>query len=202
MVMFAMWSHLLPMNQLPQCLFANVVADISGPNADLNPLRERNFNQGITDHLDVAFKPSEGDTKRQKSIAVVEVNTIRDLDQRLPECDGKSMWEMLPEVASHSGDRHRLIIQADHKVTDSDTVVVTCRARDADKVQVLMKRLPLFVTDHYLGGWNYFKEGLRDHLMETFVRDANGHWIYRHHMTLITETEEETPWNVETRSES
>ena len=158
MMIFAIWSHLLPMSQLLQCLFTNVVADISGPNVDPNPLRDRNFQKGMTDHLEVAFKPNERDTKRHKSFAKVEVNTIRDLDQRLPECDNKSTQEMLRGVASHSGDQHRLIIQVDHKVTDSDTVV-TCRARDADKVQVLMKRLPLFVMDHYLGGWNYFKEG-------------------------------------------
>jgi hypothetical protein len=95
MMMFAIWSHLLPMNQLPQCLFANVVVDISGPNADPNPLRDRSFQKGMTDPLDVAFKPSEGDTKRHKSFAKVEVNTIRDLDQQLPECDNKSMREML-----------------------------------------------------------------------------------------------------------
>jgi hypothetical protein len=72
------------------------------------------------------------------------------------------------------GDRHRLIIQCDHKVDDPDTVVVTCQVRDADKVQVLMKRWALFVTEHYAGGWDYFKEGAQDHLMETFVRDTNG----------------------------
>jgi hypothetical protein len=100
------------------CLFSNVVADISSPNVDPNPIRERNFTKGLTDHLDVAFKPSEGDTKWPKRFAQVEVNTIRDLDQRLPECDGKSMPEMLRGVVLRSGGRHRLIIQADHKVTD------------------------------------------------------------------------------------
>jgi hypothetical protein len=140
MMMFAVWSHLRPMNQLPQCLFANVAADISGLNANPNPLRDRNFQKGMTDHLELAFKPSVGGTKRHKSFAKVEVSTIRDLDQRLPGCDNKSMQEMLRGVASCSGDQHRLIIQADHKVTDSDTVVVTCQARDADKVRVLMKR--------------------------------------------------------------
>jgi hypothetical protein len=91
MMMFEVWSPLLPMNQLPQSLFANVVEDISGPNTDLNPLRERNFQKGMTDHLELAYKPGAGDTKWHKSFAKVEVITIRDLDQRLPECDNKSM---------------------------------------------------------------------------------------------------------------
>jgi hypothetical protein len=70
----------------------------------------------------------------------VEVNTIRNLDMRVPDCDNKSQREMLRGVVSSMGDKHRLIIQCDHKVTDSEIVVVTCQARDADKVQVFMKR--------------------------------------------------------------
>ena len=180
MTMFAIWSKHLPMNQLPQCLFGNVVKDISGPNADPNPMKVSNFNKGLTDHLDVAYVPGEGDTKRHNKFAKVEVNTIRDLDLRLPNCDGKSMREILRGVKMRTGDRHRLIMQVYHKVTDPETVMVTCRARDADKVRVLMKRWPLLVTDHYAAGWDFCKEGVRDHLLETFMRDANGHWICRH----------------------
>ena len=42
-MMFEIFDKDLPMNQLPQCLWANVVADISGPNADPNAIRESNF---------------------------------------------------------------------------------------------------------------------------------------------------------------
>jgi hypothetical protein len=67
-MMFAVWDLRLPMNQLPQCLFANVVANISGPNADPNSIRERNFNKGLTDHLEVAYKPGAGDKKRHNAL--------------------------------------------------------------------------------------------------------------------------------------
>ena len=99
---------------------------------------------------------------------------------RVAKCDNKSPREMLRGVVATLGDKHRLIIQCDHKVDDPETVVVTCRARDLDKVQVLMKRWAFFVTRHYKEGWAYFKDGVQDHLMETFIRDANGHWIYRY----------------------
>ena len=60
---------------------------------------------------------------------------------------------MLRGVVATIGDKHRLINQCDHKVDDPETVVVTCRARDLDKVQVLMKRWAFFVTSHYKEGW-------------------------------------------------
>ena len=78
------------------------------------------------DHLEVAYKPSPGDTKRNKCFATVEVKTIRNLDMRLAECDNKSQREMLRGVVASLGDKHRMIIQCDHKVDDVDTVVVTC----------------------------------------------------------------------------
>lgn len=87
---FKLFDPNLPMNELPQCLFANVVADISGPNADPNSIRERNFEKGMIDHLEMAYKPSPGETKRHKCFATVEVKTIRNLDMRLAECDNKS----------------------------------------------------------------------------------------------------------------
>ena len=59
-IMFKIFNKKLPMNKLPQCLFANVVADISGPNADLNAIRESNFEKGLMDHLEVAYKPGPG----------------------------------------------------------------------------------------------------------------------------------------------
>ena len=62
------------------------------------------------------------------------MSTIKDLDLRLPSCDGKSMWEILRSMVVSTGDRHRLIIQVDHKATDPETVVANCRVRDADKV--------------------------------------------------------------------
>ena len=179
-MMFAIFDKELPMNQLPQCLWANVVADISGPNADPNAMRESNFMKGVMDHVEVAFKPEQGDSKRTQAYATVEVKTIRNLDMRVAECDNKSPREMLRGVVSTTGDGHRLIIQCDHKVNDPETVVVTCRARDVGPVQVLMKRWPFFVTSHYKAGWSYFKDGVQDQLMKTFVRDANGQWIYRY----------------------
>ena len=179
-MMFELFDKELPMNQLPQCLWANVVADISGPNADPNAVRESNFEKGFMDHLDIAFTPGQGDNKRTKCYATVEVKTIRNLDMRVAECDNKSQREMLRGVVSTTGDGHRLITQCDHKVNDPETVVVTCRARDLGKVQVLMKRWAFFVTSHYKAGWAYFKDGVQDHLLKTFVRDANGQWIYRY----------------------
>ena len=101
------------------------------------------------DHLDIAFKPGQGDNKRTKCFATVEVKTIRNLDMRVAECDNKSQREMLRGVLSTTGARHRLVTQCDHKVEDPETVVVTCRARDLGKVQVLMKRWAFFVTRHY-----------------------------------------------------
>ena len=67
-LMFAIWAPNLPMNQLPECPFGNVVADISGPNADPNSMKVSNFKKGLMDQLDIAFKPREGDTKRHKSL--------------------------------------------------------------------------------------------------------------------------------------
>jgi hypothetical protein len=56
------------MNQLSQCLFGNVVEDISSPNANPDPMKVSNFNKGLTDHLDVAYVPGEGDIKRHQSM--------------------------------------------------------------------------------------------------------------------------------------
>ena len=74
--MFEIFNKELPMNKLPQCLWANVVADISGPNADPNAMRESNFIKGVTDHVEVAFKPEQGDNKRtwQKNEGRSEIN--------------------------------------------------------------------------------------------------------------------------------
>ena len=198
-IMFEIFDKELPMNQLPQCLWANVVANISGPNADPNAIRERNFKKGVMDHLEMAFKPGPGDTKRTKCFATVEVKTIRNLDMRVAECDNKSPREMLHGVVSTIGDKHRLITQCDHKVDDLETVVVTCRARILGKVQVLMKRWAFFVTSHYKEGWAHFKDGVQDHLMETFVRDANGQWIYRYDTDYDNRRRDTTECGTQTR---
>ena len=95
--MFEIFDKELPMNQLPQCLWANVVAEISGPNAYPNAIRESNFKKELVDHLEMAYKPGPGDTKRTKCFMTVEVKTIRNLDMRVAECDNKSQRKCCEE---------------------------------------------------------------------------------------------------------
>jgi hypothetical protein len=65
-MMAAIWDHTVPMDQLPQCLFGNVVADISGPNVDPSPMKVNNLNKGLAGQLDIAFKPRDNNTNRQQ----------------------------------------------------------------------------------------------------------------------------------------
>ena len=169
-IMFEIFDKELPMNQLPQCLWANVMADISGPNADPKCHQRKQLRKRIDGPVGDGLQTRTRRHQRTKCFATVEVKTIRNLDMRVAECDNKSQREMLRGVVSTMGDKHRLITQCDHKVDDPETVVVTCRARDLDKVQVLMKRWAFFVTSHYKEGWAYFKDGVQDHLMEIFVQ--------------------------------
>jgi hypothetical protein len=120
-------------------LFGNVVADISGSNNDPSHMKVNNFNKGLMDQLDIAFKPSDNNTKLHKKFAEVEVNTVRDLHLRLARCDNKSMREIFRSMA------HRQQTQAGHSSGSQGHRSRHCGG-DADKVWVLMERWPLFVT--------------------------------------------------------